>query len=84
MGFSHVESGHLLDRPIMLKGMSKFTNDLEQGVTGVVLACGGEPVSDLLTSLSDVDTTIVGVGDCMAPRTVEEAVLEGLTAASTL
>jgi hypothetical protein len=28
--------------------------------------------------------SVVGIGDCLAPRTVEEAVLEGLVAASAI
>lgn len=57
---------------------------IEPGVTGVVIACGHEPVSELLTSLQDRGVNVTGVGDCLAPRTVEEAVLEGLTAGSTV
>jgi 2,4-dienoyl-CoA reductase-like NADH-dependent reductase (Old Yellow Enzyme family)/thioredoxin reductase len=57
---------------------------IEEGVTGVVLACGHVPVSELGAGWSREGLEVVGVGDCLAPRTVEEAVLEGLTAASAL
>ncbi len=57
---------------------------IEEGVSGVVLACGHESVSELLTSLQDRGVAAVGVGDCLAPRTVEEAVLEGLVAGGEL
>lgn len=53
-------------------------------VAGVVLACGNEPVNDLLECLLGSGVNAIGVGDCLGPRTVEEAVLEGLTVASTL
>ncbi len=53
-------------------------------ICGVVLACGHESVSGLLTDLELLDVRAVGVGDCMAPRTLEEAVLEGLVAGSAL
>ena len=36
---------------------------------------------DLLAQLDESDIAHVAVGDCLAPRTVEEAVLEGLVAA---
>jgi len=53
-------------------------------VAGVVLACGHESNSALLGELRSTDVEVVGVGDCLAPRTVEEAVLEGLRAASEI
>jgi hypothetical protein len=51
------------------------------GVAGLVLACGSQPVSDLLSQLDEGGIPYVAAGDCLAPRTVEEAVLEGLVAA---
>lgn len=57
---------------------------IEREVSSVVLACGHEPVSDLMTSLAERGIDAVGVGDCMAPRTVEEAVLEGLSVGSAV
>ena len=48
----------------------------------LVLAQGSLPVDDLLRELAaDESLAVTGVGDCLAPRTVEEAVLEGLKAA---
>lgn len=57
-----------------------------EGTAALVLAQGHEPVSSLLTELARADPgrEVVGIGDCLAPRSVEEAVLEGLTAASRL
>jgi hypothetical protein len=50
-------------------------------VAGLVLACGTEPANDLLAQLDERGLAHVAAGDCLAPRTVEEAVLEGLVAA---
>jgi len=58
-----------------------------EDVASLILAQGHEPVDDVLTMLSDPDTfggEVHGIGDCLAPRTVEEAVLEGLTVASAI
>jgi 2,4-dienoyl-CoA reductase-like NADH-dependent reductase (Old Yellow Enzyme family)/thioredoxin reductase len=55
-----------------------------EGTAGIVLACGHEPVSDLLTELQTKGYPAVGAGDCLAPRTVEEAVLEGLVVGSEI
>ncbi|HUY61656.1 MAG TPA: FAD-dependent oxidoreductase [Candidatus Dormibacteraeota bacterium] len=57
---------------------------VEEGVSGVVLACGHESAAELLTSLQNRGIPALGVGDCLAPRTVEEAVLEGLVTGSAV
>ena len=57
---------------------------LVDGVAGLVLACGHRSDSTLLEELSAGRVPAVGIGDCLAPRTVEEAILEGLVAASDL
>lgn len=59
---------------------------LVEGVNALVLAQGHEPVDDLLRELTDVPASfsVHGVGDCLAPRTVEEATLEALRVASVL
>jgi 2,4-dienoyl-CoA reductase-like NADH-dependent reductase (Old Yellow Enzyme family) len=52
-------------------------------VAALVLAQGHESVDALLRELEDAGGVEVhGVGDCLAPRTVEEAVLEGLRVGS--
>ena len=58
---------------------------LLEGVAAVVLAQGHEPVDDLNASVLGLPPErVLAIGDCVAPRTVEEAVLEGLTAAAGL
>ena len=52
-------------------------------VASLVLSQGHLPVDGLLRELEDRDDLEVhAVGDCLAPRTVEEAVLEGLRVGS--
>ena len=55
---------------------------LVEGVAGLVLACGAPPTGTCSTRSSRRACPAIGIGDCLAPRTVEEAVLEGLVAAS--
>jgi hypothetical protein len=38
----------------------------------------------MLEALESAGVPAIGIGDCLAPRTVEEAVLDGLVAASGL
>jgi len=57
---------------------------LAENVAGLVLACGSSPAGELLDALESAGIPAVGIGDCLAPRTVEEAVLDGLVAASDI
>ena len=68
--FQHV----LTDEPVVV-----------DDVAALVLAQGHEPVDGLLRELEDAgDVEVHGIGDCLAPRTVEEAVLEGLRVAAEI
>ncbi len=54
---------------------------IQENVDTLVLAQGHEPRSTLLDELSsDRTLEVIGIGDCVAPRTAEEAVLDGLKA----
>ena len=53
-------------------------------VAALVLSQGHESVTELVDALVDYPGDVHAIGDCLAPRTVEEAVLEGLRAASAI
>jgi NADPH-dependent 2,4-dienoyl-CoA reductase/sulfur reductase-like enzyme len=53
-------------------------------VAALVLSQGHDSVNELIEALDDYPGDVHAIGDCLAPRTVEEAVLEGLKVASTL
>jgi 2,4-dienoyl-CoA reductase-like NADH-dependent reductase (Old Yellow Enzyme family)/thioredoxin reductase len=55
-----------------------------EDATALVLSQGHLPVDELATALAATSFETHLVGDCLAPRTVEEAVLEGLVVASSL
>ena len=55
-----------------------------EGVDTLVLAQGHVPETDLLDSLDGYDGEVVAIGDCLAARTAEEAVFDGLKAAWAL
>ncbi|MFI9773676.1 FAD-dependent oxidoreductase [Streptomyces sp. NPDC051956] len=55
-----------------------------EGVAAVVLAQGHDPVGELAGLADGRVGEVLMAGDCVSPRTVEEAVLEGLTVASSL
>ncbi len=53
-------------------------------VDTLVLAQGHERVAGLENDLADWPGEVHLIGDCLSPRTAEEAVLEGLKVASAL
>lgn len=64
--FQHTTSG----KPILCEGTDTL-----------VLALGHTPESGLEADLADWPGELLPIGDCLAPRTVEEATFEGLKAA---
>jgi 2,4-dienoyl-CoA reductase-like NADH-dependent reductase (Old Yellow Enzyme family) len=53
-------------------------------VAALVLSQGHDAVTALVDALVDFPGEVHAIGDCLAPRTVEEAVLEGLQVASEI
>lgn len=51
-----------------------------EGIDTLVLCLGHQPVSELEEQVRALGVDVVGIGDCMAPRTAEEAVYEGMVA----
>jgi 2,4-dienoyl-CoA reductase-like NADH-dependent reductase (Old Yellow Enzyme family)/thioredoxin reductase len=57
---------------------------LVDDVAALVLSQGHDATTDLLDALADFTGEVHAIGDCLAPRTVEEAILEGLKVAAAL
>jgi NADPH-dependent 2,4-dienoyl-CoA reductase/sulfur reductase-like enzyme len=55
-----------------------------EGIETLVTSYPREIANDIELALEGWDGAVVAIGDCAAPRTAEEAVLEGLKAAWTL
>ncbi len=55
-----------------------------EGAETLVIALGHDSVTELESALSDWHGEVHVVGDCLAPRTAEEAVLEGLRAGTAV
>ena len=55
-----------------------------EAVSALVMSQGHESVNDLEQGLRSSGTAVHMVGDCLAPRTVEEAVFEGLKVGTAL
>jgi len=55
-----------------------------EDVAALVLSQGHDPVTGLLDALTDFPGEVHAIGDCLSPRTVEEAILEGLKVAAAL
>ncbi len=55
-----------------------------EGVETLVVALGHRAVDELEQALAGFAGEVIPIGDCLAPRTAEEAVLEGLKAGAAL
>lgn len=55
-----------------------------EGIDTVVASLGHQPVTTLADELGKWDGEVHIIGDCLSPRTVEEAVLEGLRIGSKI
>lgn len=55
-----------------------------EDVVALVLAQGHEPVTGLLAPIEGFAGDVRAIGDCLAPRTIEEAVLEGLRVGASI
>ena len=55
-----------------------------ENIETLVLAQGHSPVNTLARELADYPGEVVVIGDALSPRTAEEAVLEGLQAATAI
>jgi 2,4-dienoyl-CoA reductase-like NADH-dependent reductase (Old Yellow Enzyme family) len=64
----------------MLTGEPVIVDD----VAALVLSQGHDAVTELVDALADYPGHVYPIGDCLAPRTVEEAVLEGLKVATSI
>jgi NADPH-dependent 2,4-dienoyl-CoA reductase/sulfur reductase-like enzyme len=71
-------------RAVFLQHVLTAEAVIVEEVAALVLASGHDPVDDLLAPIDGFAGDVVGVGDCLAPRTVEEAVLEGLRAGAAM
>jgi hypothetical protein len=54
------------------------------GAAGLVLAQGHTPADELVAELAGYAGEMHLIGDCLAPRTAEEAVLDGLQVSAAL
>ena len=87
---ARVEIVHHLDLVAAEPGAVRFRNlfapDLETALPAdlLVLALGRVPERHLVDDLAALDLAVEEVGDCLSPRSAEEAVLEGTLAARRL
>lgn len=68
------------DDTVYLQHLASEEPIIVEGVDTLIVAHGATSDTSLLEALEGGDLSVIGIGDCMAPRTAEEAVLEGLRA----
>jgi pyruvate/2-oxoglutarate dehydrogenase complex dihydrolipoamide dehydrogenase (E3) component len=77
----HLELAGAESRGVRFRNV--FTPELESMLEAetLVLSLGREPVDDLVSTLATLDVPVRAAGDCLSPRSAEEAILEGTLAA---
>lgn len=71
------------DNTVYLQHTASGEPMIVEGIDTLVLCQGHQPVDSLADELKDV-VEVKRIGDCLAPRTAEEAIYEGLKVAWTL
>ena len=68
------------DDTVYLQHLASEEPLIVEGIDTLIVAHGATSDTGLLEALEGGELPVIGIGDCMAPRTAEEAVLEGLRA----
>lgn len=71
------------DTTVYLQHLASQEPMLIEDVDTLILSQGQQSDTRLMDALADSAVPVIGIGDCMAPRTAEEAVLDGLRAGWT-
>ncbi|OYR56801.1 oxidoreductase [Halorubrum halodurans] len=69
---------------VVLQNVFNDERDRHDGVDTVVFAHGGEADYEQYRALADADVSVHRVGDCWAPRSLDEAVREGFETATEI
>lgn len=73
--------GGASDGAVFFEHISSGETVVFEGIDGLVLSYGGTPLTDLEDALATWPGDLRVVGDCVSPRTAEEAVFDGFRAA---
>lgn len=74
--FGGIKNGKIICRNLFTHGIEEMDN-----YATIVLSIGRVPNVELFEEVKHLAPEVSQIGDCLAPRTIEEATLEGLTAA---
>lgn len=80
---THHDFGGILKEGILMRNL--FTHEDKMiNADHVILAVGRVPNTELFETIKNMAPYVAQIGDCLAPRTIEEATLEGLTAVTQI
>ena len=81
---THLRLKGAADGAVFFEHASALEHAILEDVDTLIVAWGGAPVGELEIALEGWGGTLLLAGDCLAPRTAEEAVFEGMKAALAL
>jgi len=77
----HFDFGGIHNEQVKLRNLFTHETELINDWDTIVLAMGRVPNFELYEQVKGMAPVVRQIGDCLAPRTIEEATYEGLTAA---
>ncbi|OIK14974.1 hypothetical protein BIV60_10595 [Bacillus sp. MUM 116] len=77
----HYDFGGIHEDGVIIRNLFSYTRETMKEWDTVVLSLGRIPNSELYEQVKDLAPVVRQIGDCLAPRTIEEATNEGMTTA---
>lgn len=77
----HYDFGGIHNDQIVIRNLFTYEKEMLSEWDNVVLSLGRVPNTELFEQVKDLAPVVKQIGDCLAPRTIEEATYEGTMAA---
>ncbi|NYF24377.1 FAD-dependent oxidoreductase [Sporosarcina sp. JAI121] len=78
---AHHDFGGIINGNVVVRNLFTHKREEMENHKIIVLSVGRVPNTELYEEIKNLAPTVSQIGDCLAPRTIEEATLEGLLAA---
>ncbi|WP_051590956.1 oxidoreductase [Bacillus sp. UNC438CL73TsuS30] len=74
----HYDLGEIKEDEVVIRNLFSYEKETIKNVNSIILSLGRVPNVELYEQIKDSAPELWQIGDCLAPRTLEEATFEGL------
>ncbi|MED1467960.1 FAD-dependent oxidoreductase [Bacillus salipaludis] len=74
----HYDLGEIKEDEVVIRNLFSYEKETIKNVDSIILSLGRVPNVELYEEIKDSAPEVWQIGDCLAPRTLEEATFEGL------